>query len=264
MGTIGKTAGSYGTGSLTYWEQADVIRQSAKGHATMEQVHLHTRSRQMPQDHQQEDMQPWNRFTYSLRAGKCHKTIRRKTCSHETGSLTYWAQANATRTSARQPVNVEQVYLHTKSRQMPQDHEQEDLLPWNWFTYSLEAGKCHKTMSKRTCSHDIGSLTSWEQANSTRPSVRELAAIKHVHLLSESRNMPQYHQQEDQQAWNRFTYFLRLVKCDKTISKMTYSHGADSLTYWQQENETRPSARKPAAMKQVHSLPECRKMPQAH
>jgi hypothetical protein len=38
-----------------------------------------------------------------------------------------------------------------------------------------------------------------EQTNATRPSARGPAAMKQVHLLPESRQMPQDHQQEDQQ-----------------------------------------------------------------
>jgi len=163
----------------------------------------------MPQDHQQQDLQPWNRFTYFLRAGKCHKTISNRTCNHETGSLTFWEQANATRPSATEPATMKQVHIHTESKQMPQNHQQQDLQPWNRFTYFLRAGKCHKTISKRTCSYETGSLTCWEQANATRPSARWHAAMKQVHLLSEIRQIPQDHQQEDMQLWNMFTYSLR-------------------------------------------------------
>jgi hypothetical protein len=203
------------------------------------------------------DFQPWNRFTYILRAGKCHKTINKRTCNHETGSLTSWEQENATRPSARGPATMKQVHLLSKSRKMPQDHQQEDLQPWNRFTYSLRAGKCHKTISKRTCNHQTGSLTAWKQANATRPSARGPAACSHetssltswkqanvtrpsargpatmkqVHLHAESRQMPQDHQQEDLQPWNRFTCILRAGKCHKTISKRTCSHETGSLTY---------------------------------
>jgi len=153
----------------------------------------------MPQDHQQEDLQPWNRFTYSLKAGKCHKTVSKRTCSHEIGSFTSWEQENATRSSAREPTAMKQVHLHTKSRQMPQDHQQEDLQPWNRFTYILRAGKYHKTISKRTCNHETCSLTIWKQTNATRPSVRGPVATKQVHLLPERRKMPQDHKQQDLQ-----------------------------------------------------------------
>jgi len=184
----------------------------------------------MPQDHQQEDLQPWNRFTYSLRAGKCHKTISKRTCRHETGSLTYWEQANATRPSARASKTMKQVHLLPESRQMPQDHQQEDLPPWNRFTYILRSSKCHKMISKRTCSHEMGSLTYWKQTNATRPSARGPAAMKQGNLLSDSREIPQDHQQEELEPWNRFTYSLRAGKCHKTISKRTCSHETGSLT----------------------------------
>jgi len=154
----------------------------------MKQVHLLPESRHMLQAHQREDLQPWNMFTYSLRVGKCDKPISRRTCNHKTGSLTLWEQENVTRPSARGPATMKQVHLLPKSRHMPQDHQQEDLQPWNRLTYFLRAGKCHKTISKRACSHQIDPLTNWDQANATRPSARGHAAIKHVHLLSESRH----------------------------------------------------------------------------
>jgi len=133
------------------------------------------------------NFQPWNRFTYMLRAGKYHKTINKRTCSHKTYSLTIWKQANATRLSARGPVNMKQVRLLPESRQMPQDHQQDDLQAWNRFTYSLRGGKWDKTISKMTCKHETGSLTPWEEANGTRPSARGPATVKQVHLLPESR-----------------------------------------------------------------------------
>jgi len=263
--TISKRTCSYETGSLTGWEQANATRPWARGPATMKQVHLLAGSRQMPQDHQQEHPKPWNRFTYFLIASKCHKSISKRTSNHETGSLTGWEQANATRPSVRGPAAMKQVHLLAGSRQMPQDHQQEDLQLWNRFTYWLGAGKCHKTISKRTCSYETGSLTSWEQANATRPSARGPATMKQVHLLAGSRQMPQdHHQQEDLQLWNRFTYILRADKCHKTINKWTCSHETGSLTYWEQANATRPSARASKTMKQVHLLAESRKMPQDH
>jgi len=112
----------------------------------------------MSHNHQQEDLQPQNRFTYFLRAGKCHKTISKRTCNCETGALTGWEQANATRLSARGPATMKQVHLLAGRRQMPHDHQQEDLQPPNTFTYFLRAGKCHKTISKRICNHETGSL----------------------------------------------------------------------------------------------------------
>jgi hypothetical protein len=51
----------------------------------------------MPQDHQQELMQPQIRITYILRTGKCH-------------SATGHAATN-------------QDHLHTEDVQMPQDHQ---------------------------------------------------------------------------------------------------------------------------------------------
>jgi len=187
----------------------------------------------MPQDHQQEDLQPWNRFTYILRAGTCHKTISKRTCSHETGLLTPWEQENATRPSTRGAATMKQVHLHPENRQTPQDHQQEDLQPWNRSTYILKADKCHKTISKRTCSHETGLLTPWEQANATKPSARGPATMKQVHLPTESRQMPQDYQQEGLQPWNRFTYKLRSSKCHKTISKRTCTYDTCSLTLWE-------------------------------
>ena len=92
------------------------------------------------------------------------------------------------------------------------------------ITYSLRAGNCDKTISKRTCNHTKYSLTNWKQANATRPSARRLAAMEQVHLLPEARQTPQAHQQENQQPWNRFTYSLKADKCHKTISKRTCSY----------------------------------------
>jgi len=156
---------------------------------------------------------------------------------------------NATRPLARGPANMKQVYLLSESRQMPQEHQQEDLQSWNRFTYSLRAGKCHKIISKRTYSHETGSLTGWKQANATRPSARGLAAMIQVHLLSESRQMPQDPSARGPTAIKQVHLHTESRKCHKTISKSTCSHKAGSLTYWQQANATRPSARAPAAMK---------------
>jgi hypothetical protein len=63
------------------------------------------------------------------------------------------------RPSAREPGNMKQVYLPPESRKMSQDHQQENLQPRNRFTYFLSTGKCHKTISKKTCSYETGSLT---------------------------------------------------------------------------------------------------------
>jgi len=288
----------------------------------MKQVHWLPESRQMPQDHQQEvlqpwnmltyflsrhthnnqskDLQPWNRFTYILRAGKCHETISeylqswnrftyflrvgthtmisQRTCSHEKGSLTYWEEANATRPSEKGPATMKQVHWLPESRYIYND-QPDNLQLWNWFTYFLRAGT-HAMIGQRTCSHETGSLTSWDQANAiskrtcnheTGPltnweqaqwSARGPAAIKQVHLLPESRQMPQYHQQEDLQPWNRFTYKLR-ASTHIIISQRTCSHETGSLTSWEQAH-IQWSARGPAAMRQVHLLPESRQMPQDH
>ena len=190
----------------------------------------------MPQDHQQEDVQPWNRFTYSLRVWKWHKIISKRICSHEAGSLAPWEQENVTTPSTRKPATMKQVHSLTVSRQMPQNHQKEDLQLWSRSTYFLGTEKCHNTISERTCSYETGSFTPWEQENATRPSERRPAAIKQVHLHTECRNMPQDHQQENMQPWNWFTYKLRAGKYDKTMSKG------------------------PATMKQVCLLPNSRKI----
>jgi hypothetical protein len=197
--------------------QANATRPSARGPAVMKQVHLHPESRQMSHDHQQEDLQPWNRFTYNLKAGKWHKTIR---------------------PSAMGPAVMKQVHLLPEYRQMPQGHQQVDLQPWSRFTYILKGGKCHKSIGKRSCSHKTGSLTVWTQTNLTRPLEREPAAIK------------------------KFIYKLKAGKCHMAIRKMTCSHETSALTYWTQANVTRPSEREPAIMKQVHLQTESREMPQ--
>jgi len=116
----------------------------------------------MPQDHQQEDLKTWNRFTYSLRAGKCHKAISKRTFNCKTGSLTPWGQENATRPSERGPATVKQVCLLPESRNMP-------------------------SINKRTCSYKTGSLTYWERENGTRWLARGPAAMKLVHLQTEIR-----------------------------------------------------------------------------
>jgi len=166
--TINKRTGKHETDSLTDWEQANATGPLARGPTVMKQVHLLSESRKMPQDHQQEDLQLCNMFTYSLWAAKCHKTISRTTSNHGTGSLTYWDQENARRPSARKPVAMEQVHLHTECTQIPQDHQPEDLQQWNRFTYWLKAGKCHQTINKRTCDNDTGPLTPWKQENVIR------------------------------------------------------------------------------------------------
>jgi len=194
----------------------------------MKQVHLLPESRKMQQDHQKKDLQPWNRFTYNLKGGKCHKTISKRTFSHATSSLTGWKQVNATRPSERRPAAMKQVHLLPECRQMQQYHQQVDLQPWNRFSYMLKAGKCHKTIRKRSCSHATSSLTPWKQANVTRPLARGPAAIKQIYLQSES---SKYH---------------------NTISKGTCSHEKGSLTGWKRAHATRPSERGPAAMNQVH------------
>src|SRR3954451_9426148 len=113
----------------------------------------------MPQDHQQEVLHLSNRITYILRAGKCHKTISKRSCTYQTGSLTPLGEGNATRPSARGLAPIKQDHLHTESREMPQDHQQEVLHLSNRITYSLRGGKCHKTISKRSCTYQTGSLT---------------------------------------------------------------------------------------------------------
>ena len=118
------------------------------------------------------DYQAWNRFTYILRVGKCHQTISMRTCSHETGSLTNWEQANATRPSARGPASMKQVRLLPEIRQMPQDHQQENMQLWNMFTYPLRAG-IHTMISPRISSYiswnhlhpNIGGKCQWHSAN---------------------------------------------------------------------------------------------------
>jgi len=189
------------------------------------------------------DFQAWNQFTHILGVGKCHKTISKRMCNHETGSLTLWEYENGTRPSAKGSVAMKQVHLLPESKKMWQHHQQENLQLWNRFTHWLWAGKCHKTIRRRTCSHEAGPLTSWEQKNATTPSARGPAAMKQVHLLPESRKMPQDHQKEDLQLWNRFTYILSAGICHKTISKRICNHETGSLTNWEQENMTRPWAK---------------------
>ena len=69
--------------------KVNATRPSARGHAPIKQDHLHTEGREMPQDHQQEVLHLSNRITYIPRAGECHKTISKRSCIYQTGSLTY-------------------------------------------------------------------------------------------------------------------------------------------------------------------------------
>src|SRR2546421_304824 len=113
----------------------------------------------MPQDHQQEVLHLSNRITYILRAGKCHKTISKRSCTYQTGSLTFLCQGKATSPSARGLATNKQDHLLSEGREMAQDHQQEVLHLSNRITYSLRAGKCHKTISRRSCTYQTGSLT---------------------------------------------------------------------------------------------------------
>jgi hypothetical protein len=169
----------------------------------MNQNHLHTEDRQIPQDHQWELIQPWTRITHILRTGKFHKTFSKSSCSPEPGALTYWGQANVTRPLARVHAAMNQDHLLAEDKQMPQtisrnlcSHEPE-------ITYILRTGKCSKIISKSSCSHEPRSRTAWKQANATRPSARAHAAMNQDHLLAEDRQMPQDHQQEPMQPWTR-------------------------------------------------------------
>ena len=66
----------------------NATRPSVRGLALIKQDHLLAEGREMPQDHQQEVLHLSNRITYNLRAGKCHKTISKRSCTYQTGSLT--------------------------------------------------------------------------------------------------------------------------------------------------------------------------------
>ena len=75
---------------ITYFLKADIaIVGSPRGVAYVKQDHLQTKGRQMPQNHHQGVLHMSNRITYSLKAGRCHKTITKGSCICQTGSLTY-------------------------------------------------------------------------------------------------------------------------------------------------------------------------------
>jgi len=102
------------------------------------------------------------------------------------------------------------------------------------------------------------------KANPMRPSTTALASIKQDHLLAENRQIWQSHQQQLLHQLNEITYLLRAGKCHKTISNSSCMYQAGSLTYWGQENATRPSTTSLASIKWDHLLPEGRQMPQGH
>jgi len=203
-------------------------------------------SRQMPQDNQQKGLHMSTRITYILRAGKCHKAISKRACTCQPESLTYWEQANATSPLAKGPAHVNQNHLLPTSMQMPQDHQQEGLHMSTTLTYFLQACKCHKTISKRACTCQPQSLTSYKHANATRPSTKRLAHVNQNHLQTEIKQMPQDHQQKGLHMSTRITYILRAGKCHQPINKRACTCQPESLTYWEQANATRPSGKGPA------------------
>jgi len=174
---ISNSFGSYQLGSLTNWGQANATRPSATALASINQDHLLSEGRQMPQDHQQQLLQLSTGITYKLRAGKCHRAISNSSCINESGSLTYWGQANATKPSATALASISQDHLQTEDRQMPQGHQQQLWHLLTRITYSLRAEKCHKTISNSSCTYQPGSHTPWGQENATRPSATALVPI---------------------------------------------------------------------------------------
>jgi len=212
--TISKKACTCQPESHTYWEQANVTRPSARWPAHVNQNHLLSEIRQMPEDHQQENQHMSTTITYILQACKCHKTISKWACTCQPESLTPWDQANATIPSARGPTHVNQNHLQTESRQMPPDHQQESLHMSTRITYFLRSGKCQETISKRTSTCQPESLTPYKHANATRPSAKGPAHVNHNqnHLLSEHAN----------------------VTCALAISKMSYYLQLPPHTFWRQ------------------------------
>jgi len=203
------------TNSQSY-SQENATRPSARGATHVNQNNLHTEIKQMPQDHQQKGLHMSTRITYFLQACKCHMAINKRVCKCQPESLTF---------------------------------------------YKHHACKCHKTISKKACTCQPGSLTSYKYA--TRPSARGPAHVNQNHLHTESRQMPQDHQQEGLHMSTRITYILRSSKCHKNISKRACTCQPELLTYWDQANATRPSAR-PAHVNQNHLLPISVQMPQDH
>jgi hypothetical protein len=147
---------------------------------------------------------------------------------------------------------------------MPQGHQQKGLHMSTRITYILRAGKCHITISKRACTCQPESLTPYKHANATRPSARRPAHVNQNHLQSESRQMPQNHQENLLHMSTRITYFLQACKCHKTISKRASTCQPESLTFYKHANATRPSARGPLHVNQNHLLPTNMQMPQDH
>jgi len=138
-------------------------------------------------------------------------------CTCQPALLTFYKQANATKPSAKGPTHVHQNDLHTESKQMPRDHQQEGLHIATNITYFLQ-GKCHKILSKRSCTCQPEWLTYWEQVNATRLSTRGPAYGNQHHLHPASRQMPQGHQQEGLHMWTQMTNILKAGKCHKAIN----------------------------------------------
>jgi len=133
----------------------------------------------MPQGHQKEGLHMSTSLTYSLQAGKCHKTIRKGL--RMSTSITYFLQAGKCHKAINKRAGTCQLallHLLPTSRQMPQDHQQEGLHMSTGITYFLQADKCHKIVSKRGCICQLASLTSYKQANATRPSTKGLGHVK--------------------------------------------------------------------------------------
>ena len=138
--------------SITYFLQAGKCHEAINkraGTCQIASLHLLPTSRQIPQGHQQEGLHMSTRLTYILRGCEC--TIPSAKTAHiwQPTSLTAYKQANATRPSVRWPAHVNQHYLLSTNRQMPQSHQQKGLHMSTRMTYILRASKCHETISKR-------------------------------------------------------------------------------------------------------------------
>jgi len=261
---ISNSSCSYQPGSLTNWGQANATRPSATALAPINWDHLLPEGSQIPQGHQQQLMDLSTGITYFLRAGRGHQAISNSSCTYQLGSLTSWEQADATRPSTTALAHINWDHLHPESRQMPQGHQQQLLHLSTRITYILRTGKCHKAISNSSCIYQMGSLTLWRQANTTKPSATALASIKWDHLLSEGRQMQQGCQQQLLHLWIRITYKLRTGKCHKAICNSSCIYESRALTCWGQANATRLSATALASINWDHLLSEGSKMPQGH
>jgi hypothetical protein len=172
----------------------------------------------------------------------------RITCSLKTG------RSDAIEPSERNPANVKQIHWHPNGRKIPWNYQQVVFHMLNRMTYILRANRSHKTFSKifacqtgvtynlRTDEdHKIVSKGSYnmqnettymlEQTNPTKSSAKSLTHVKETHLPPEGRQMPQDNQQRFCICQtDSFTYYLKVGRCHKAISKRFWTCQTESFT----------------------------------